>query len=150
MKKSQFTQTEQGFTFIEVLVGMMLMLTFTLIALEGLVISTVMRVKAQRQSSATNWIQRGIEDIKFLGSTVTGGTCGSYGNNLLTTVNNLIPVTAQIKLEPGQQNYNLTRTLNPEGNTLKVTYQVTNPEGGNVIAQLYTEVIPDDAFTSCP
>jgi len=54
-----------GFSLLEALVGILVITTFTLTALQAMVIATVFRVKAEQKSGATNWIQERVENAKF-------------------------------------------------------------------------------------
>lgn len=58
----------KGFTLLEVLVGIILITTFTLTAMQALVISTVFRVRSAEKSGATAWIQENVEEARFLGT----------------------------------------------------------------------------------
>ncbi len=66
---------DQGFTLVEVLVGVMLTLTFVGISTQAFVVSTVFKVRGQELSEATTWIQQDIENIRFEASrlNISGG-----------------------------------------------------------------------------
>jgi len=154
MKKAILSQDEQGFTFLEVLVGMMIALIFVLITTQGIVIGTVYRVKAQRQSEAINTIQEDLEEIKFQAAkSGLSGTCGSYGTALKTRVD-VLSLNNPKKL--ANKVYIMRRTTIANGNTLSITHEVVPDENGNgvadtnetPIASLFTEVVPD-AVLSC-
>lgn len=57
----------QGFSLIEVLIGMMVITTFTLTALQAFVIAVAFKVKAAQSTEATNQIQTQVEKVKFKG-----------------------------------------------------------------------------------
>lgn len=57
--------TEKGFTLVEVLVGILLILTFVGVSTQALVLSTVFKVRGQELSEATTWIQEDLENIRF-------------------------------------------------------------------------------------
>ncbi|MGF1604569.1 MAG: prepilin-type N-terminal cleavage/methylation domain-containing protein [Thermosynechococcaceae cyanobacterium] len=61
-------KTEKGFTLVEVLVGILLILTFVGISTQALVLSTVFKVRGQELSEATTWMQEDLENIRFLAS----------------------------------------------------------------------------------
>ncbi|QDZ39287.1 type II secretion system protein [Euhalothece natronophila Z-M001] len=63
-----YKNSAQGFTLLEVLVGIILITTFTLTAMQALVISTVFRVRSAEKSGATAWIQENVEEARFLGT----------------------------------------------------------------------------------
>jgi len=54
-----------GFSLLEALIGILVITTFTLVALQALVIAATFRVKAEQKSGATNWIQERVEEAKF-------------------------------------------------------------------------------------
>jgi len=146
MKQPKASQGEHGFTFIEVLVGMMIALIFVLIVTGGIAIATVYRVKAQRQSEALNAIQQDMEEVKFQAAKSLTGTCGTYGTALETLVD-AIPLNNPRTLL--KKPHILTRITTANGNTMRITYEVfpdQNEDGtadGDLVASLFTEVIPD-------
>lgn len=164
MKKPKLSQSNQGFTFIEVLVGILMATVFVLIVTEGIVVATVFRVKAQRQSEALNAIQQDLENIKFEAAkdlTATA-TCDNattrttgYGKALLTalvpaSVNSSFTEQTTEDLILLKKPHTMTRTLTVYDQTpfkiLQVNYEVSPTEGGSIIATYSTEVIPDEAF----
>jgi len=54
-----------GFSLLEALVGIFVITTFTLAALQALALAATFRVKAEQKSGATNWIQERVEQVKF-------------------------------------------------------------------------------------
>lgn len=63
--KNAYFQRMQGFTFIEVLAGILISTIFVLISAQAIVLSTVFRVKARQLSEATNWVREDLEEIRF-------------------------------------------------------------------------------------
>jgi prepilin-type N-terminal cleavage/methylation domain-containing protein len=57
--------TEKGFTLVEVLVGILLILTFVGVSTQAFVLSTVFKVRGQELSEATTWMQEDLENIRF-------------------------------------------------------------------------------------
>ncbi len=148
MKKTlNFTNKEQGFTFIEVLVGMLMATVFVLITTQGIVIGTVFRVKAQRQSEALNFIQQDLEEVKFQAAQLTAGTCGSYATELNSALS--APDSPQKLVN---KPHKIIRTPTANGNVLALSYSVVpiNDEvadlTGDEVVNITTEVIPDVAF----
>lgn len=142
-----------GFTMIEVLAGILMATVFVLIATQAIAISAVFRVRAQRESEAVMKIQEDLEDIKFDALKALSATCGDtatkstgYGQALITSI--ATPASSDITLL--NKSYSMTRTLEVYDvspyNAITVSYSVADPTSGNVIADLYTEVIPDAAF----
>lgn len=85
--------TSQGFTMIEVVVGTLLMLAFTGVAMQTMVAATAMRVRSQETSEAANWIQDNIESVKpiangmdFCPSGSTDTSCAGIDDNFKTDV----------------------------------------------------------------
>lgn len=163
-----------GFTLLEVLVGILIATTFTLTALQALVIAAVFQVKAAQSSGATNWIQEQIEAIKFQASELTAdeNLCNAetaeegYGDALEAqlpasqgehTINGVTwKIVDNTNEFPGEDLW-LLRQAKPKAeepyNVLTVEYATVLDNNGNpssqesdIITQFYTEVIPDAAF----
>jgi len=158
-------QPQKGFTFLEVLVGIMMMTIFVLMASEAIVMATLLRVKAQRVSEAMNEIQEDLEEIKFVASLPTVGSCNpatiqnGYAWNILQAIDRLAtnptapPVTDTNTVTLVKKDYTLKRILDVNSdkpyNILKVTYQVCENTANcnNPISEFYTEVVADDSLT---
>jgi type II secretory pathway pseudopilin PulG len=147
-------KSSQGFTLIEVVVAALLTIVLTGVAMQTIVFATMVRVKAQESSEATNWIQQDYEDIKILangedmgycptGSTSTG--CTGISNNYITNTSkcnavnagsgygkdlqDLVGVTEDITKASkiGQRPYvvrRVTSVVDAAPSMLKVTYSV--------------------------
>lgn len=61
-------QTEQGFTMMEVLIGILITSAFLAVSMQGMVIATFFRVKAQEKQIASQLIQEDVEAVKFTAS----------------------------------------------------------------------------------
>ncbi|NJN74706.1 MAG: hypothetical protein HC799_18910 [Limnothrix sp. RL_2_0] len=142
-----------GFTLIEVLAGILMSTAFVLITTQAIAISAVFRVRAQRESEALMKIQENLEDIKFDSLKALSATCGDaatqstgYGQALINSITT--PADSVITLL--NKSYSMTRTLavynTSPYNAITISYSVADPTSGNVIADLYTEMIPDAAF----
>lgn len=186
------TNSSSGFTLLEVLIGIVIITTFTLTALQALVISAFFKVQAEQKSAATNWIQERIEEAKFEASrldpdgdgTDTATNQERCGTASTSTKNNgygaeLEPALASVGSTPytinstdffvvddadnldkdiAGQNIWLLRNANPTDeepfNVLELQYvAVLEDSSGNpstseddIVAEIYTEVIPDEAF----
>lgn len=189
---------KRGFSLVEVLISIMIITTFTLIALQALVLSAASRVKAEQRSGATNWIQENLEEAKFLafqldaeddnGSTAdlvgddnpnTAGDVQRCGNDSGSNQDNGYGAALQEVLPaggssvtvgsftgdvigstnefPGQEMW-LLRSAEPKDeapfNILELEYVAVLDDGSgspstdedDIVAELYTEVIPDEAF----
>lgn len=158
----------QGFTLIEVLAGILLVAIFTSTALQAMVMSTAIKVKAQEASDATAWMQEDLEWIRSeasrLDKDATDVTrCGAsiasqgYGAKLRAVIDKDPPIHQQsfTKKSPmGQRSYLLNRTVLVSStepfNTLAISYTVTpQDKPDESIAQLYAEVVPEASLT-CP
>jgi type II secretory pathway pseudopilin PulG len=167
--------SQEGFTFMEVLVAMLVALAFTLIAVQTIAISTVFKVNARRLSEATNWIREDLEQVRYQASNY-------YATNFTLTCTNSL--TSEVTGYAGvfQANlgaqtitsrklfnkpYVLTRSAQVYGvsfgslapyNTVKISYQIqpadpTNPAiaapNSTVLSYLQSEVTPDESYF-CP
>ena len=173
MQKISLKGSEPGFTFLEVLAGILMATTFVLVATQAMFIATTFRVRAQRQSEAINWIQENLEDIQFqaaldISSTIGGVTCDpanntamGYGKALMSivadgTIDDTSPpsrVEESFSTTFVNRSYTVTRTLSVYDrlpyNVVQVSYSVQPTDLGTSgvrIAELTTEVIADESF----
>lgn len=167
--QSSQKKTAQGFTMIEVLVGILLTLTFTTIAMQAMVTATAVKVRASELSESSNWIQQDLEGVlrraNDLSYDSTNGTypissdatthatkctatssSSGYAKSLKDILDaDTIPTK---RSAIGSREYTLTRTtvasLISPFNTLQVTYRVFRGTDTTAtpISSLYTEVIP--------
>lgn len=174
MRSLPFTHTNsqkpvQGFTMVEVLVGILLTLTFTTIATQAMVTATAVRVRAQELTESSDWIQQDLEVVKRTANelnydstsatypissalathrTLCAATTSStgYANTLKTTLDAASIPTKQSAI--GNRPYTLTRTTAASTaspyNVLQITYRVFRGTDTTAtpISTLYTEVIP--------
>jgi Tfp pilus assembly protein PilE len=63
MQGKRKRQTAQGFTMVEVIVGILLTLIFTAISMQAVVMGTAVKVHGDEITDATTWIQQDLEDI---------------------------------------------------------------------------------------
>lgn len=159
--KDKVQNRKQGFTLIEVLVGIIVMATFTGTAMQAIVSATAFKVKAEELSEATVWMQEDLELVRYQASKVAEDTlkCSAstsdkgYAKALKDAIDSpstdSIPKTSAI----GQRPYTLTREADFKDeqpyNVLTLNYTVKRTGESTPIAQLYSEVIPD-AFLACP
>lgn len=173
-KLEQYSDLSQGFTLIEVIVGVLIMTLSLTTALNLTVYAVALRLKAKQYSEAVAWIQEDLENRKFQAFSLDYSTStssytpdpsacsatslnsgyadrlrdaiiGTNGNNTSTFT---IPKTAT-----NGQAFNVVGSLTPSSsspyNILQVSYTVTPTSGGSSVATLQTEVIPDAALI-CP
>ncbi|AFY39118.1 hypothetical protein Lepto7376_2866 [[Leptolyngbya] sp. PCC 7376] len=160
---------EEGFTLIEVLVGIIMATVFTLVTTQAIAISALYRVKAQRQSEALQWIQQDFEELKFdaltalpggdctngyalaLASYFSGDTIAAFPETHIGSVDSFIDAPVLLN-----KTFEVTRTFNAYEttapfNVLTVSYSITDPTNPNTatneIATFYSEVLPDAAFS---
>jgi type II secretory pathway pseudopilin PulG len=161
-------QQETGFTLVEVLVGLLVIVGFISTAMQALVTATVFKVKGQEVSEATTWIQQDLEQVKFDATRLdyaagrynpdsdackaTSASAG-YADRLLdeklgATSSMDVAKTSAI----GNRPYTLTRTASlppsPPYNVLNLEYQVKSADN-LPITIVHTKVIPD-ASLACP
>jgi hypothetical protein len=161
--RSYLLNHPSGFTLLDVMVGILLSLLFTGVAMQSIVMSTYLRSKSQGDSEASVWIQEDIERIKYEASRldyVSGyqpdlATCQnkSYAKRFETEVKKISFQPS--RLGAGGKTYQIARTFStpnnsiPEfSNILRVDYVVTDDQA-KVVAESYTEVVPE-ASLDCP
>jgi prepilin-type N-terminal cleavage/methylation domain-containing protein len=157
----------QGFTMIEVIVGILLTLVFTAIAMQAMVMAMAIKVHGDELSEATNWIQQDLENVKTLANSLdydgakytisstacSGGTASGYANRLQTTAISGSTIGASTTTTQysslGQRPYSLVRTTNVvSANTLGISYNVyPGATTVNPIASFYTEMVPGAVFS---
>lgn len=157
--------SDEGFTLIEVLAGIIMATVFVLITSQAIAISAVYRIKALRETEALNAVQSDLEEIKFAAlQNITqpntscdpglGNTTLGYGNALITTIGGTGPLsTTNNTVQLVSKDFTLTRTIfvadSEPYHMIGISYSVVNPDGpngDNEITSFYTEVIPDAAF----
>jgi type II secretory pathway pseudopilin PulG len=167
--------TVQGFMLVEVLVGLLLTLILTGIAMQVVVMATAVKVRGDEVTDANSWIQADLEDIKRKAIAldyVTASTkytptlCGTrtstngYGaalndqpSNGSTTIK--ISSTADIAKSSttGTRSYILKRTATVKDaapfNVLKISYGVyraSDTSYASPILTAYADVIPSASF----
>lgn len=149
---------EQGFTMVEVLVAVVIATAFVALAMQAMVLATILRVKAQEKAKGNQWIQEDIETVKSLVTAppldkslclATSYSAG-YANNLKNRLPSPDLPIEQAFLNFGY-NWRLTREyVENDFNILKIKYKVETLNGSaKTIARDYIEVIPNAAL-QCP
>lgn len=169
-------QQDQGFTLVEVLVSILIATIFVATALQGMVIASLFKARAQEYTEATTWVQEDLESLRFSASqyvdsarcTATGPNNG-YADGFSDQLHNISQpngtrtgdassapdsdTTTPTKLGRSGKTYTFRRVSTPRNAApyavLTLNYTVTPTSGGSSVASLYTEVIPDGAF-QCP
>jgi hypothetical protein len=157
--------TEEGFTIIDVIIGMLVAFLFLMASLQAMVVEAYFRIAGQASSEGLLLIQQDLEEVRFLATESSlpyvAATCTSgYGAALQTNILNNMTAKDSNKdgiytAKPNNTiEYQLTRTATPsttDKQVLTLSYSVKrDPKGGTnytkEVATLYTEVIPDAAF----
>lgn len=175
-KISSYREKDQGFTLIEVLVGIILTLIFVAVSMQAFVVATAFKVRSQEISEADKWIKADLDsvgteakqldltidsdsdgendtfDVNFA-TCVAGSSNAGYANRLETQILASSSNTTNLNSEIGDRPYTLTRTLTPVNiapyNVLQVEYVVTEDSDSSTVATRQSEIIPDVSLT-CP
>jgi prepilin-type N-terminal cleavage/methylation domain-containing protein len=147
----------QGFTLVEVLVGILLISAFLGTAMQAIVSATAFKVKAQELSEATVWIQEDQELVRYQASRIAADVprCSAlspstgYAQALEEQLSSIPTKYSAL----GKRPYTIARISTPVNvqpyHVLSLNYAVTRQGESAPIAQIHSEVIPD-AFLSCP
>jgi type II secretory pathway pseudopilin PulG len=167
-------KADRGFSLVEVMLGMLLIMAFLGVAMQGMVASTAIKIKSQDRGEATAWIQ---EDLDFIRSqsnsldlsgttytadkprcSVTSESTG-YADKLRDTIrgsnvtSNTDAANTQTFNRSSSLNarpFTMTRVMSVTNavpyTTLNVTYTVIN-SSNTILAQSYGEVIPVAAMS---
>ena len=165
LKSKLQRSTEEGFTLLETLVAMLVATTFVAATMQAMVIAAYSRIRAQETSEATALIQEDLENLKYEASELpyTGNESKCNASSKTEGFADALrdeyyssDATSGSSIKYGSNSgkeYILTRRLKPSNdspyNVLKVSYNIMLSSGDNTVAKMYTEVIPDAAF-SCP
>jgi prepilin-type N-terminal cleavage/methylation domain-containing protein len=131
-------KADKGFTMVEVMVGILLTLVFTTIAMQAMVTATSIKVRSQELSDSDNWIQQDLETVKTASNALNyddandtypissaaiehANRCAAITSTSTVTASangyaallktNIDAVTIPTKLSPiGNRQYTLTRT----------------------------------------
>jgi type II secretory pathway pseudopilin PulG len=161
----------EGFSLVEVMVGILVLFGFVGAAMQALVASAAIKVKAQERSEATLWIQEDIELIRYRAgqlaanpslctATRTTGYADALRDNIVgastaTTSDTVISKTSALNYgnssAAGNRTYTVNRTISLKDAApyvvMTVSYNVPSPSNAaQSLSQMYTEVIPDKAF----
>jgi prepilin-type N-terminal cleavage/methylation domain-containing protein len=158
------TEANKGFSLVEVMVGILILLGFVGAAMQTLVASAAIKVKAQERSEATIWIQEDIELIRYQASQLpantalcsatssTAGYADALRDNIVGASTTATSTTALSKTSRlGNRSYTVNRTISFKNTSpyvvMTVSYNVPSPRNtSEFLSQMYVEVIPDKAF----
>lgn len=162
------SETDGGFTLIEVLVAMIVAAVFVSMTMQAIVTSAAFRVVATQYDEAVSWIQEDLETVvnqaaqyeittqpyssRCLATLSSDGFASGFLNDSVTGLGGASATIGPRAL--GGKYYTLTRTANYTSSSdpyrlLNITYQVTEQGGSKPIATVNTEVIPHAVF-KCP
>lgn len=168
-------EPDEGFSFVEVLAGILIATVFVLITTQAIVISTIFRINAQRASEAKTWIEEEVESDQYQATTLStnntlcdtdDGNSG-YADALRDSLNgdgaNI--TTGILTRTIVNKDYKMLITFEPSNapfDVLEITYQVwfddmddpnntvdqidENNRDEEPIADFYTEMIPTAAL----
>lgn len=159
---------DKGLTLVEVLIATLIVIVFITVSLQALTVAALFKSRGKIQIDAINWIQKDLEDVRRVASTVSDATrckaatsTNGYGKLLETS---LTGSTIQGKSIAGI-NYEKHRTITVSGGaasggscklnacyeSLLINYKVkgTGGQSSVILADVQTEVIPDAVF-QCP
>jgi prepilin-type N-terminal cleavage/methylation domain-containing protein len=157
----------QGFTLLEVLVSIILLTAFMSVTMATLATATLVKVRSNGLTVATNWIEEDLEAVRSQAAvlaadpTKCNATSSSSGfsqaladqlQRALPDVNTTRDGTQRTPDDVPEvaSNYTLTRqasiTATAPFEVLQLTYTVTDSENRSNVTTMYTEVIPNAAF----
>lgn len=136
----QINNNEEGFSIIEILVAILVLVAFMLGTLQAMVFAALVIVKSEEKTQVLNWIQQDVERVQYeaflLDKTEPNGynptRCdnSTYGQALSTALPGTYPATIIIPQEsspnPNEIHpiYRVYRVLTPTSNTLNIQYTV--------------------------
>lgn len=140
---------EQGFTMFEVLIALMISFLFLTGTLNAMVMATVMRVRAERQAQASFWIKEDLEVVRALAADYTDPDDDDACSDGIGQAFNA-DVIASLP-DPGNRTIlgrtvTLEREEDDDGGSVSTLLYTATDEEGNVLATLYTEVLPAAAL----
>jgi prepilin-type N-terminal cleavage/methylation domain-containing protein len=173
--RSRSAKSPQGFTLTEVLVAILLTTTFVAVAMQGMVVSMLLKSKALQVSEANRWVQMDLESIRAK-ITITQVPLAANrlrchpasidrgfadlirdnlaGGDITGTADYHLP--ALIETSKMGKTFQVARTLripptaeNTDAKMLGIQYVVSPTNGTNLeqpILHFYTEVMPDAAL----
>ena len=165
LRSKKFRQ--QGFTLIEVLVSMLIIVIFIAIALNLIVIAAIFKARAEQYDRAVVWIQEDLEQTISIAkqyeqdanpySLKCNATVASSGlaAGLLNDPTGIGGTPKNFGTKSfGGTTFAMTRTADYTNSfdpfkLLKLNYTVAPVSGGAAIATISTEVIANAVFT-CP
>ena len=155
----------QGFSLVEMLVAMMVVMIFVSITMQIFVSAAFFRVRAEQVNDAYTWIQEDYETLLDLSklyenstsfpsvrctatSPATGLASGFIIDNALGTAGAMFSVEQRFL---GSKEFELMRNLNYQNSSnpykiVKVDYQVRSLFGGEMLAEVSTELILEAVF----
>ncbi|MBD2158139.1 type II secretion system protein [Leptolyngbya sp. FACHB-16] len=138
-----------GFTLIEVIVAMLILSLFISIAMAGLSMSVVLKVRSRISSEATNWIQQDLEAVRSQSNQLsyTLANTSASGQPYVNLVSSS-GLTANEHILLGRSSVVYT-IQSISGNTIRLTANVMSnqPAGSRVLAQDKCEAtIPQAGF----
>lgn len=128
MFKPKLPQQEQGFTLVEVLVAILIATTFTLVALQAIVIAAVFKARAKQYAEATIWIQKDLESVRQQAAVLGSTTLSAAPTTNLLSVSSSTGFQAGYRLQIGTISnslYTIANTYTSSSTTIPVTPALT-------------------------
>lgn len=146
MFKPKLLQHEQGFMLVEVLVAILITSVFVTVAMQGMVLATIFKVRAQQYTEATAWIQADLENVKYQASQYNDNTkcaANSSDNGYADGLRDAITGSPQTDTNVSEfsrssrtsKPFIMRRTTTPSStgpyNVLQISYDVSPTSGGS-------------------
>jgi type II secretory pathway pseudopilin PulG len=164
------TNSQQGFSLLEAMIASMVSLTFLSLGANLVLASNLQKIVAKRNIAMNNFIQSDLDGIKYQANILAkaDAACKSTSSNpsawtatngyAVALKNKIAQPTSPLEMKIMGQDYKMIRTLGPvrdqDPNILPISYEFIRYEPTDSRVQeskykLYTEIIPNAAFT-CP
>ena len=156
---------EAGFSLIELLVATLVVTFFFIFSLEAMVLATLGQIRAREDAQATLEIQENLESIRAFAASYEpnpanfSNLCANVGgvslaDDMLSQIqaNSDLDVPSSVTLTASNKDYAFQRTFATsiaEPNLVSVRYEINDGSDSRILAELFTEVIPDVAV-DCP
>lgn len=172
-------EVESGFSFLEVLVAMLVISNFFLITLQATVLATFSRIQTQEKNQIINWVQQDLELITFeafkldLDVSDSDGdgniteyktqtsppvttNCSQYGDYFKNTISSNYPASATVTIDGKPYDVSRVYPSTSGTNYLQISYTVSyassHPRyttGGDNTVTTLTTEVKPNASFSC-
>lgn len=145
----------QGFTLVEVMVSIILLTAFMSATMTALATASLVKVRANGSTIATNWIEEDLEEVRLQAALTpfNAGQCNATSSSagFANALQLALPAVARGGTQTiASKTYTLTRqaivAATAPFEVLQLTYTVTESGNRSALTTMYTEVIPNAAF----